>query len=71
MSAPGTDGGWFNVEGRCRNMLDDDAIDGILVYLRNVTEQRERARRFEGIFNQTYQFTGLLNPDGRVIEANI
>ncbi|AAV48366.1 putative 22-domain light- and oxygen-sensing histidine kinase [Haloarcula marismortui ATCC 43049] len=64
------DGGWFNVEGRCRNMLDDDAIDGILVYLRNVTEQRERARRFEGIFNQTYQFTGLLNPDGTVIEAN-
>lgn len=64
------DGGWFNVEGRCRNMLDDDAIDGVLVYLRDMTENKQRARRFESIFNQTFQFTGLLDPDGRVIEAN-
>jgi PAS domain S-box-containing protein len=64
------DRGWFNVEGHCRNMLDDEAIDGILVYIRDVTESKERARRFESIFNQTFQFTGLLDPDGAVIEAN-
>jgi PAS domain S-box-containing protein len=64
------DGGWFNVEGRCRNMLDNDAVDGILVYLRDVTESKERARRFESIFNQTFQFTGLLEPDGTVTEVN-
>ncbi|WP_247010203.1 PAS domain S-box protein [Halorientalis litorea] len=64
------DGGWFNVEGHYRNMLDDEAIDGILVYLRNVTERTERARRFESIFNQTFQFTGLLKPDGTLAEAN-
>lgn len=64
------DCGWFNIEGRCRNMLDDDAIDGVLVYLRDVTENKQRARRFESIFNQTFQFTWLLDPDGRVIEAN-
>jgi PAS domain S-box-containing protein len=64
------DGEWFNIEGRCRNMLDDDAIEGILVYLRDVTERKERARRFEGIFNQTFQFTGLLEADGTVIEVN-
>ncbi len=64
------DGGWLNVEGRCRNMLDDDAIDGVIVYLRNVTESKKRARRFESIFNQTFQFTGLLEPDGTVIEVN-
>ena len=64
------DGGWINVEGRCRNMLDDEAIEGVLVYLRDVTESKKRARRFESIFNQTYQFTGLLEPDGTVIEAN-
>jgi PAS domain S-box-containing protein len=64
------DGDWLNVEVRYRNMLDDDAIEGMLVYLRDVTEKKERARRFESIFNQTFQFTGLLEPDGTVIEIN-
>jgi PAS domain S-box-containing protein len=63
-------GEWRNVEGKCRNMLDDDAIDGMLLYLRDVTETKRRARRFESIFNQTFQFTGLLNPDGTVVEVN-
>jgi PAS domain S-box-containing protein len=64
------EGGWKNVEGRCRNMLDEEAIDGILIYLRDVTETKERSRRFESIFNGTFQFTGLLEPDGTVVEAN-
>jgi PAS domain S-box-containing protein len=64
------DSGWINVEGRCRNMLDDDAIDGMLVYLRDVTAVRERNRRFKSIFNSTFGFTGLLDPDGTVIELN-
>ncbi|OYR40531.1 hypothetical protein DJ82_07250 [Halorubrum sp. Ib24] len=64
------DGGWFNIESRYRNMLDDDAIDGVIVYLRDVTEAKDRARRFESIFNQTFQFTGLLDTDGTVIEVN-
>jgi PAS domain S-box-containing protein len=64
------DGGWIDVEGRCRNVLDDDAIDGILVYLRDVTESKKRTRRFEGIFNSTFGFTGLLQPDGTVVEVN-
>lgn len=65
-----SDGEWLNVKGQCRNMLDDDAIDGMLMYLRDVTDETKRARRFESIFNQTYQFTGLLQPDGTVIEVN-
>ncbi|MFC7116006.1 PAS domain S-box protein [Natronoarchaeum sp. GCM10025703] len=64
------DGDWLNVEGQCRDMTDDDAIDGVLLYLRDVTDSKEQARQFEGIFNQTFQFTGLLDPDGTVIEAN-
>ncbi|ERG88227.1 MAG: PAS sensor histidine kinase, partial [halophilic archaeon J07HX5] len=64
------DGAWLNVEGQVRNMLDDEAIDGMLVYLRDVTEQKERTRQLEAIFNGTYQFTGLLEPDGAVIEIN-
>ena len=64
------DGEWFNVDVRYRNMVDDDAIDGMLVYLRDVTESTERARRFESIFNQAFQFTALLEPDGTVVEVN-
>ena len=64
------DGAWLNVESQCRNMLEDDAIGGMLLYLRDVTEDRKRARRFESIFNQTFQFTGLLEPDGTVVEVN-
>ncbi|RLM53517.1 PAS domain S-box protein [Halobellus sp. Atlit-31R] len=64
------DGEWRNVEGLCQNTLGDNAIDGILFYFRDVTEIKERTRRFEGIFNQTFQFTVLLNTDGTVLEMN-
>ncbi|MFB6361717.1 MAG: PAS domain S-box protein [Halobacteriales archaeon] len=33
-------------------------------------EEQQRARRHEAIFDQTYQFTGLMDPDGTLIEAN-
>ena len=64
------DGEWRNLQIHCRNTLDSDAIDGMLLYLRDVTEMKEQMRRFESIFNQTFQFTGLLQPDGTVVEAN-
>ena len=41
-----------------------------LLVSRDVTERRERERRYKAIFNQTNQFTGLLEPDGTVIQAN-
>lgn len=61
---------WLNVNIRCRNMRADDAIDGMLLYLRDVTDSKERTRRLEAIFNGTFQFTGLLEPDSTVIEVN-
>ncbi len=33
-------------------------------------ELRESSRRFRAIFNSTYQFTGLLSTEGRLLEAN-
>lgn len=33
-------------------------------------DRRTRDRRFEAIFNNTYQFTGLLEPDGTLVEMN-
>jgi PAS domain S-box-containing protein len=41
-----------------------------LVVGRDITERKERERRYNAIFNQTYQFIGLLDPDGTVLEAN-
>jgi PAS domain S-box-containing protein len=55
----------------------DNTISGVIVALRNLTklqetEQalRESELRFRGIFDQTFQFIGLLSPDGTLLEAN-
>ena len=37
---------------------------------RDLSGRKTRQRRFEAVFNNTYQFTGLLEPDGTVLEAN-
>lgn len=56
---------------RGRNVTDSDgeviALEG---FITDITESKRRERRFEAIFNNTYQFTGLLKPDGTIIEAN-
>jgi len=56
---------------RGRNVTDSDgeiiALEG---FITDITESKRRERRFEAIFNNTYQFTGLLEPDGTIIEAN-
>jgi len=56
---------------RGRNITDPDgeiiALEG---FITDITESKRRERRFEAIFNNTYQFTGLLEPDGTFIEAN-
>ncbi|WP_251328010.1 PAS domain-containing protein [Haloplanus pelagicus] len=42
----------------------------ILAAVRDVSERRERKRRFEAILDNTYTFMGLLDPNGTVLEAN-
>ncbi|NJM67510.1 MAG: PAS domain S-box protein [Acaryochloris sp. RU_4_1] len=51
--------------------------DLIRSYLVDITERKrtemalqESERRFRAIFNQTFQFSGLLKPDGILLEAN-
>lgn len=55
----------------------DGTITGIVASTSNLTalKQAEQARqesemRFRGIFDQMYQFIGLLAPDGTLLEAN-
>jgi PAS domain S-box-containing protein len=50
---------------------------GAVVAMRDITEQeqaeealRASERRFRAIFNQTFQFIGLLEPDGTLLEVN-
>lgn len=58
------------IEARGRYYFDEPLIDGLLVAVRDITDRKERERQYEAIFNQTYQFTGLMEPDGTLLEAN-
>ncbi|MBP1923285.1 PAS domain S-box-containing protein [Halorubrum alkaliphilum] len=44
--------------------------DGHLWVYTDISEQEAQRRRYEAVFNQTYQFSGLLELDGTVLEAN-
>ena len=65
-------------ESRTRPVYDAQGQpNGLVGVASDVTEQvkaeqqeRERQRLFHAIFNNTYQLTGLLTPEGRLIEAN-
>ncbi len=61
---------WMSVNARARNHSDDESVGGILVYIRDISQVKKRARRFEAIFNQQYQLSGLLDTDGTVIRLN-
>jgi len=52
-------------------MTDDDGDTlGLVGVGRDITTRKRRQRQFEAIFNNTYQFTGLMDTDGTVLEAN-
>ncbi|MCS4102772.1 PAS domain-containing sensor histidine kinase [Salinibacter ruber] len=45
----------------------ETVFNGVIL---DITGRKRRERRLSAIFNQTYQFTGLMKPDGTVIEVN-
>jgi chemotaxis family two-component system sensor kinase Cph1 len=66
---PTGDSIWLSISGT--PLLDDDGeVEHIVLAFENITERKERQRRFNAVFNNTYQFTGLMEPDGTLIEAN-
>ena len=71
-------------DGSIKDVLIDSSVmfrEGEFVhtrcFTRDVTESkrseaalREAQRRFEAVFNQQFQFMAILDPDGRLLEAN-
>ncbi|WP_281193643.1 PAS domain S-box protein [Halorubrum sp. F4] len=67
-----TEGGetkWVWERGRAVDLAttDGESVEG---FITDVTESKRRERRFEAIFDNTYQLTGLTEPDGTILEAN-
>lgn len=50
--------------------IEQEPTPIFLGFIEDVTERKKQERRFKAIFNNTFQFTGLLEPDGTVLEAN-
>ncbi len=48
----------------------DGELRGVTGIGRNISDRRARQRRFEAVFDNTYQFTGLMSPDGTLLEVN-
>jgi len=49
---------------------DPDSKAELVGIGRDVSDRRQRQRRFEAVFNNTYQFTGLVDTDGTIVEVN-
>ena len=72
------DGRVLNMECSATAVPDEQgAFTTFLIIQRDISERRQSARRleeserrFRAIFNSTYQFIGLLDPEGNVLEAN-
>ena len=61
---------WITVEARGRNLFDDEAIGGFLLYIRDISNVREQTKKFESVFNQTFQLAGLMTQSGEILELN-
>lgn len=64
------DGETFDFQTRLAPVIEEDTVVQIVGATRDITDRKKREQRYNAIFNQTYQFTGLLEPDGTLIEAN-
>ena len=49
---------------------EDGTCRGFVKVVRDMTDRRRRERRLEAVFNRTFQFMGLMEPDGTVLKVN-
>lgn len=63
---------WLHLQGAPQT--DNGEVVSLRGAAQDITDrkerERDRERRYEAIFNQTYQFVGFMGPDGTLIEAN-
>ncbi len=57
-------------ETRIAPVIIDGTVEKLVGATRNISAQKDRERRYDAIFNQTYQYIGLLDTDGTLLEAN-
>lgn len=53
-----------------RAIYEGGEVEALEGFITDITEQRRRERRLEAVFDGTFQFMGLLEPDGTVLEVN-
>ena len=51
-------------------VAEDGTELGLVGIGRDITGRREREREFEAVFNNTFQLTGLMEPDGTLVQVN-
>ena len=71
------DGTWIWVEARGRNLLDNEDIQGIVVYIRDVSarkaneaELERRETRFRAVFEEAFDAMVIVNDDGEYVDVN-
>jgi PAS domain S-box-containing protein len=74
---PDKDGGWRWMDAVAQNLLGNPDVQAVVVNARDITRRKhaeakllEREERFRAIFDQTFEFIGILRTDGTVMEAN-
>ncbi|KAB1196414.1 MULTISPECIES: PAS domain S-box protein [Haloferax] len=51
-------------------LVDDGDVVGFAKVTRDMTERKQRERQLDAVFNSTFQYMGLLDPDGTVLRVN-
>lgn len=49
---------------------DGGSCRGFVKVVRDMTDRKRRERRLDAVFNRTFQFMGLMDPDGTVVKVN-
>lgn len=71
------DGSWIWVEARGRNLVDNEDVGGIVVYVRDIDDRKEyelelerREQKFQAVFEHAFDAMLIADDDGVYVDAN-